>query len=300
MDVPAALAIAATAALAMGCGRLSFETATSTDADADAAPQDASCTWSPFGPPQVVFAGTNEDDWLGGVSRDDQSLLFARFSGVSLQEMWIATRNATGFINDRALTEINSVVGDKPGTLTTDGTLWFSTTRGGTGSWDLWTAQRGSTGTFTVVGPVNELNTTSDEDCPALSPDGLRVYFIRSDDIWRAERTSVQSSFSVPVPIAELNTSDKEIGLAISDDEREVFFASLRPGGLGNADLYTARRATRTEPFGVAERLTVANTPFDDSYPSLSSDGTRLYLNRDTTFGGGRDADVWIMTRTCD
>jgi len=297
----AAAAIAVTAALAGGCGRLSFDSDTLQDAGSTDTAPDASCTWGPFGPPQVVFAGANEDDWLGGVSRDDQSLLFGRFSMTNLQEMWIATRDATGFINARVLTEINSTVGDLPSTLTIDGTLWFSTARsGGTGGWDLWTAQRGSTGTFTVVGPVNELNTTGDEDWPVLSPDGLRAYFVRSDDIWLAKRTSLASPFTTLVPIAELNSADKELGLAVSADEREIFFASFRPGGLGNADLYTARRATRTEPFGTPEPITIANTPFDDSFPSLSSDGTTLYINRDTTLGGGRDANVSIMTRTCN
>lgn len=49
-------------------------------------------------------------------------------------------------------------------------------------------------------------------------------------------------SWSKPVPVAGLNTRQDEFGPFIAPDNKTMYFASNRPGGLGNADIYKTTR----------------------------------------------------------
>lgn len=61
-----------------------------------------------------------------------------------------------------------------------------------------------------------------------------------------------------------------------------VFVSHDRLGGSGGSDLFTARRADRSAPWGPATALEGLNTEFgDEGCPDLSPDGLTLYFVRD-------------------
>lgn len=120
---------------------------------------------------------------------------------------------------------INAPELDGEATLSPDGlTLYFASDRG-TAGWDSYRASRSSlTGDFgkpvpqaeintestttaftrSMFSPVQGVNTAANEYDPWVSPDGLRLYFFRSDasadDLWLAERASTTGSFSTVAP----------------------------------------------------------------------------------------------------
>ena len=102
-----------------------------------------------------------------------------------------------------------------------------------------------------------------------ISSDGLRLYLSMSttsasgkEDIAVATRSSVDEDFGTPsfMVFDALNTEDYvDARPILSPDELEVVFTSNRPG-LGEGDLYYARRSSISEPFGEPLALDALNT----------------------------------------
>ena len=83
----------------------------------------------------------------------------------------------------------------------------------------------------------------------------------------------------------------------ISADGLSLFFASDRPGGLGDNDLWVATRQTTAEPFSTVQHLgSNVNTALDDWGPSISADGLILVFNSNRP-GGLGGHDLWVATR---
>jgi hypothetical protein len=82
----------------------------------------------------------------------------------------------------------------------------------------------------------------------------------------------------------------------------ELYFTSERAGGFGAGDIWVSTRQSVNDPWGSPANLgSTVNSPYSDSYPSLSSDGLTLYFSdaysgspRPGGLGGG---DIWMTTR---
>jgi Tol biopolymer transport system component len=108
--------------------------------------------------------------------------------------------------------------------------------------------------------PVNLgtlVNSTANEQGPAISRDGLSLFFgsARSGgfgdfDIWVAHRTCVSDPWSVPTNVLALNSTSLDSLPTLSPDEHWIFFTSSRPGGFGDADLWAAYRSNRRDDIG--------------------------------------------------
>ncbi|MHC4439235.1 MAG: LamG-like jellyroll fold domain-containing protein [Planctomycetota bacterium] len=99
-----------------------------------------------------------------------------------------------------------------------------------------------------------------------------------------------------------INSSSSDYGACVSTDGLELYFCSERPGGFGAGDIWISIRKTVNDPWDQPTNLgSTVNSPYSDSYPSLSSDGLTLYFSdvysgspRSGGLGGG---DIWITTR---
>jgi len=101
--------------------------------------------------------------------------------------------------------------------------------------------------------------------------------------------------FGAPTPLTALNAPGVEDSHGrLTPDELTIFFSSLRAGGAGGADLYTASRTRRTDPFGAPANLGAPiNAPSGELMPSVTGDGLTLYFVSDRAFG----SHVWFATR---
>ena len=78
-----------------------------------------------------------------------------------------------------------------------------------------------------------------------------------------------------------------------SYDGLEIYICSLRPGGLGDWDLWVLRRTSIDEEWGPPQNLGPAvNSSMEDSLSSISADGLVLY------FGSNRPGGMVPMTYT--
>jgi Tol biopolymer transport system component len=106
------------------------------------------------------------------------------------------------------------------------------------------------------LGPI--VNSAAAETGPALSPDGLSLYF-SSDrtggfglrDIWVTQRATVNADWGAPQHLGPpVNTASDDFVPSFSADGHWMFFASTRPGGFGGPDLYQSYRPDIHDDFG--------------------------------------------------
>ncbi len=161
-----------------------------------------------------------------------------------------------------------------------------------------------------TVGPPIE-RTNSFDSQPELSFDGLTLYFASNVlgpqhplQIWSSVRPSLTAPFETPVLMAEnINVPDVLCSSpSVTDDELVLIFASARTGGQGQPDLYEAKRARRTDPFGAVTNLgPTVNSPSIDVGGSISPDGLCLVFEshrpRSGATGSGGGSDLYFATR---
>lgn len=163
------------------------------------------------------------------------------------------------------------------------------------------------------LGP--SVNSTAADQHPAISRDGLSLYFVSTRtggfgnrDIYVSKRESVDAPWESPVNLGPvINTTDIENAPTLSRDGHLLFFGSNRPGGCGGFDLWMAFRRHTDDDFGWETPVNLGcaiNTPFDEDGPTYFEDETSgitfLYftsLNRPANVG---DWDIYVSTLQAD
>ena len=143
------------------------------------------------------------------------------------------------------------------------------------------------------------INSNYDEMAVGLSNDGnsLYLYLDHIDDygdIYESIRKDGQFQKGEKL-LKTINSNSMEASASISDDGQTLFFASDRPGGSGEFDLYMSRKLPDGK-FGKAQNLgNKVNTGLNENFPTLSSDGKTLYFCSEGHAGmGGYDIFVAI------
>ncbi|WP_316811981.1 OmpA family protein [Pedobacter heparinus] len=154
--------------------------------------------------------------------------------------------------------------------------------------------------------PLNmgaEINSVHRDYFPSVTADGTRLIFSRNingnEDFFVSEKKD--KSWSLPLPLSEkINTQKYNEGAqSISPDGRYLFFTGCnRPDGLGRCDIYVSHKNGKdwSEPFNLGAPV---NTPYWESQPAISPDGSTLYFvsNRPGGLGG---YDIWRTTLKTD
>lgn len=124
-------------------------------------------------------------------------------------------------------------------------------------------------GTPKNLGPT--VNSTSNDQAPSISSDGLSLYFSDHEnapyrpsghglsDIWVTTRETKDSPWSEPVNLGStVNSRYGEWDPDISTDGLSLYFAdymNIRPDGYGSWDIYVTVRSTVSESWSVPVNL---------------------------------------------
>ncbi len=127
-----------------------------------------------------------------------------------------------------------------------------------------------------------QINTTDDEEAVGFNPSGneLVIYLDHIDelgDIYYSERKG--NTFSRPIKYNDAINSGFETSGSISPDGNQLFFASMRPGGYGETDIYMTKKLPDGEwatPQNLGKNV---NTQYKEDFPWLDVDGTTLYFS---------------------
>jgi Tol biopolymer transport system component len=214
---------------------------------------------------------------------------------------------------------VNSAFHELLPALSKHGTsLYFASDRPGSfGGEDLWVSRRenrdASWGAPVNIGAA--VNTAFNERSPELSRDGHLLFFatdrpggLGGFDIWVTWRAHTHDDFGWRPPVnlgSGVNSGAGDFGPSYFDNDEigipVLYFASNRPGGLGNADIYRSDLLSDGS-FGPATPVSELNSPQGDFRPSIRGDGLEIVF--DSNRPGPPDVpgiglrDLWVSRRS--
>lgn len=151
------------------------------------------------------------------------------------------------------------------------------------------------------LGP--NINTNLMEYIPSISIDDSTLVFTRKDtkdneDFYTSKK--VNGLWQLATPIEELNSPNNDGAQSISADGKTMVFASCVSNGKDNCqmDLFISKKIMGkwSKPKNIGSPI---NTPGWESYPSLSSDGKKLYFSSKRIDGKGA-VDLWVSDQKND
>jgi hypothetical protein len=270
-----------------------------------------------FGTPTNLGATVNSSrlDGEPSILADGLSLYFVslRPGGYEAGDIWVTMRATVSDPwgePENLGPAVNSSAWDGEPSISSDGlSLYFGSQRsGGYGGADIWVTTRATVsdpwGQAVNLGPT--INTPFDDVDVCISVDGLSLYIdsfreggYGSTDIWVSKRETLSDPWGEPVNLGPtVNTSESESAPSISADGLVLFFSDFfapRPGGYGDTDIWMARRASVSDPWGEPKNLGPAiNTSATEAHPNISADGSTLYFTSDRP--GSIFSDLWQVS----
>jgi hypothetical protein len=271
-----------------------------------------------FGEPTNLgpVVNTASVDATNCISADNLELYFGsnRPGGFGDMDIWVSTRQSIDESWEPPVNlgaTVNSQYIEAYPSLSSDGlTLYFSdlysgTPRpGGLGGADIWkTTRTARSDPWTT--PVNlgsPINSSAMDISPTVSGDGLILVFASSRtgtggpyDLWLSTRADVQDPWGTPVNLgSNVNSSSYgELECSMSADGLALFFASGRPGGFSNYDLWMTTRKSRQDPWAPTVNVgSIVNSTSTEGSAGISSDMRTLCFDSDRP-GGFGNYDLW-------
>lgn len=115
---------------------------------------------------------------------------------------------------------------------------------------DIYVSAQAADGSWGPAVLVPKLSSPLNEQHPSVRFDGLEL-FVDSDrlggfglrDLWVSTRETTLDPWSAPINLgATVNSTFIDQQPFIASDRETLFFASNRPGGIGNLDIYMTTR----------------------------------------------------------
>ncbi|MFM9943903.1 MAG: OmpA family protein [Bacteroidia bacterium] len=207
-----------------------------------------------------------------------------------------AFKNPVPFSPVNLGTGINSVLSEYFPTLTADEQTMFFTCMDNRSQEDflISTYENGKWTDAINMGPP--INTPENEGASTTSADGQYLFFtacqnpanLGSCDLWLTYVKGDKWQAAIHMP-DNVNSKYKETQPSLSADGKTLYFASNRPGGYGDMDIWKTmfEKNAWSNPVNLGPGI---NTPFDDECPFIHQDGVTLYFASDGWPGmGGRD-----------
>lgn len=153
-----------------------------------------------------------------------------------------------------------------------------------------------STPTPIVLSPAN-----ATDDDPSLTGDRLELYINTSrsggPDIYVATRAATTEPWGTPERVPLVSSAQNEATPEVSSDGLTLYFASDRPGGAGDLDIWVSTRTARTEAWGAPTVVAELSSAVHDACPATSASQLQLVM---TSFRKPplTWSDIYVSTRT--
>ena len=152
---------------------------------------------------------------------------------------------------------------------------------------DIYIAYNSPDGWSNPKGISDNINSSSNDACVGLTPDGQKLFIYRSTktedghasgDIYESNLEG--KIWTSPIKLGtNINTGGWEPSAAIYLDRGMLYFVSDRPGGYGGTDIYGIELDEYGE-WGEAKNLgPMINTEYDEDAPYIHVDGRTMYFS---------------------
>jgi hypothetical protein len=156
---------------------------------------------------------------------------------------------------------------------------------------------------FSALRLLAQLDSGFGDGTPLLSFDGLTLYFYSrrpggngDRDLWFALRANPAADFGAIHHFGAVNGASLDHLPWLSRDELTLLSVSTRAGGLGQSDVWFAKRASRAEDFGTAQLVSSLSSGADEGRAVVSADG-KLVIFASARDGGQGGQDLWMAAR---
>jgi len=175
------------------------------------------------------------------------------------------------------------------------------------GDRDIWTTRRATTADpWQPPTRVGELDSIDSDWAPAVSLDGLRIWFasdrgiVPRGQIWRATRASRAAAWDPPAPVGELASDSVDFAPAVDATETTMYLSSDRanPGatvGGADFDIYASTRTGPGAPWGWPASVAGIASNDDEYDPFVAQGGLVVFF---TSMRSGMGDIYWSSRRS--
>ncbi len=190
------------------------------------------------------------------------------------------------------VTALNTSSDDATPDVSADGLTMFFVAAGTVGQKDVFVATRADrAAAWGGKTQITAVSTPADDSGPTLTADLLTMYLSANpsgdDDIYVATRPMIGAAWSTPALVPGINSATANDGEpCVNATNTLLLWASSRAGSF---DLWMARRANASDPWGPPMAVSELNTAAPETDPWLSPDEYTIYF--------ARDAAIYVATR---
>ena len=252
----------------------------------------------PFNPKNLgTNINTPNNEYFPYLTPDGKTLAFTRMTN-NQEDVFLATKKDTSFLPANSIGEnINSYENEGAETMNAEGTILFFTScnkMDGFGSCDIYYTRKTNNEWSNPKGIGKPINSANWEAQPSFSSDAKAMYFSSNRpggfggrDIW-VSYLDDEMRFGEPVNLGpNINTKFDDQCPFIHADNQTLYFTSNGWPGMGNADIFIARKTDTgwTKAVNIGYPI---NTETDDNAMTVSYDGKTAFLssNRAGGYGG--------------
>jgi outer membrane protein OmpA-like peptidoglycan-associated protein/tetratricopeptide (TPR) repeat protein len=203
---------------------------------------------------------------------------------LSHYELNVVIENAGPNVNSRFHDYAPIISGDgKTLLITSNRTANERELKEGTNYEDIYICRKSANG-WEPAKKISSINTEYNDAAASLSPDGKTLFLYYEEGAGDIYTSQLQGNeWTKPAPLNKnINTEQYwETSATLSSDGKKIYFASNRPGGIGELDLYVSELDGKGS-WGKAVNLgPVINTPENEDSPFIHPDNATLYFSSD-------------------
>ena len=247
----------------------------------------------PFKPVNLGSNVNNElDQYLPSLTADENTLIYSVFKGSRVngnEDFYVSKRVNGEWQLGKPVTGVNTPESEGAQSLSPDGRFLVFTAcgrKGGAGKCDLYFTEE-VCGEWTKVKMLGSpISTGAWESQPSISSDGKTLYFASDrkggkggKDLWSSTRNA-DGSWATPKNLgAKINSSGHEKAPFIHADGETLYFLSMGHAGMGEEDIFIARKepdGTWGEPKNLGYPI---NTKSSEGPVIVSVDGKTAYFS---------------------
>ena len=249
------------------------------------------------------------EEYLPSISADGELFVITRrapfISDYVSEDFYVSVKKDSGWTKSVNMgTSINSPGNEGAQCLSADGKILFFTAcdrEDGYGRCDIYASFKTSDGWTKARNLGKNINSSSWESQPSISPDGRELYFVSNRsggigkmDIWKST-LSEGGFFSKPINLGtQINTEFDEMSPFIHSDNQTFYFASKGHVGMGDFDIFLSRRKHPNSSWSFPENLGYPiNTHEIENSLIVASDGNTAYYASDKS-GFGQEDIFWF------